>query len=265
LNTTLHFTEAVNIGDDISLSTLLTAQYNPKLASIISASTSVKYYEQEMQNSLFALFKQHQVTVRGILNTTSYNDYKYEMDIGFDDDRLTGHTERTDEQQTTVSDIDARKCSPMGKYNRCYRGDITIRTGSTGAGNKGTFDINWGRGTAKLDIRVPNQMELKFDHTHTGRVRDIDFNSKTMIDAKSLRSDSKGAFSYAGSVDKDDGKWNNIQVQSSLVNPKTGEKSYASNIQLNQKVIDKRTGNFQRKIDINVQGKGTNRSRNNDR
>ncbi|CAF4956193.1 unnamed protein product, partial [Rotaria magnacalcarata] len=81
-----------NIGEDISLNALLTAQYNPGSISQISASTSTKFYDREFQNSVYALLKQHQVVIRGILNTTDNQDYKYEMDIGFDDDLLTGHT-----------------------------------------------------------------------------------------------------------------------------------------------------------------------------
>jgi hypothetical protein len=178
------------------------------------------------------------------------------MDIGFDDNLLTGHTERTDGQQTTVSDIDAKKCTPSGKYYRCYRGDITIRTGQSGVGKKGTFDVNWGRGTAKLDVRVPDQVEIKFDHTHTGRLRDEDFNSKTNIEGKSLRSDNRGAFSYSGSVDKEDGKWNDVQLKSSLTDMKTGQKSLASNVVLHQKITDKLSGKFERKISLNLEHKG---------
>ncbi|CAF4724012.1 unnamed protein product, partial [Rotaria socialis] len=97
---------------------------------------------------------------------TDNQDYKYEMDIGFDDDLLTGHTERTDGQQIVASDISASKCSPTGKYNRCYKGDITVQTGSSGALKKGSFDASWGSGTAKLEVKVPEQVEMKFDHTH---------------------------------------------------------------------------------------------------
>jgi hypothetical protein len=178
------------------------------------------------------------------------------MDIGFDNDLLTGHTERTDGQQTTVSDIDAKKCSPTGKYNRCYKGDITFRTNNVGAARKGTFDVSWGRGTAKLDVKVPDQIEIKFDHAHTGHLRDEDFNSKTNIDGKSLRADDKGSFSYSGSVEKENGQWNNVQLKSSLTDKKTGQKSVATDIRLNQKIADKLTGKFQRKIDVNLENKG---------
>ncbi|CAF4793283.1 unnamed protein product, partial [Rotaria socialis] len=99
LDTTFQLVETVNIGEDISLNTLLTAQYHPGSISQISASASTKIYDREFQNSFYALIKQHQVVIRGILNTTDNQDYKYEMDIGFDDDLLTGHTERTDGQQ----------------------------------------------------------------------------------------------------------------------------------------------------------------------
>ncbi|CAF1431772.1 unnamed protein product, partial [Adineta ricciae] len=134
LNTTLHIVDSVNIGDDVSLGGTLTAQYNPQSISQMSISTSAKFYDKEFQNSIYALFKQHQIIVRGIVNTTSDEDYNYEMDIGFDDESLTGHTERTDGQQTVVSDIDAKKCTPTGKYSRCYKGDITIRTNNNAAG-----------------------------------------------------------------------------------------------------------------------------------
>ena len=190
------------------------------------------------------------------MNTTNNEDYKYEMDIGFDDDFLTGHTERTDGQQTIISDIDAKKCTPTGQYYRCYKGDITIRTGNSGAGKKGTFDVSFGRGTAKLDVKVPEQIELKFDHTHTGRIRDEDFSSKTMIEGKSLRSDNKGSFSYSGSVDKEDGNWNNVQVRSSLSDRKTGQKLLATDVRLNQKITNKLSGQFQRKIDVNLERSG---------
>ena len=196
------------------------------------------------------------MTVRGILNTTEHSDYRYEMDIGFDDDALVGHTERTDGQQVFVSDIDAKKCAATGKYYRCYKGDIAVRAGNSAAGRKGTFDISWGRGSAKLDVKVPDQLDLKFDHTHTGRVRDEDFSSKTTIDAKSLRADNKGSFTYAGAIEKEDGQWSNLQAKSSLVDPKTGQKAFASDITLNQKVTDKRSGDVQRKIEVNLEHKG---------
>jgi len=178
------------------------------------------------------------------------------MDIGFNDDLLTGHTERTDGQQTTISDIEAKKCTPTGQYYRCYKGDITIRAGNSGVGKKGTFDINWGRGTAKLDVKVPEQIELKFDHTHTGRISDDDFSSKTNIDGKLLQSNTKGSFSYSGSVEKEDGKWNNVQLKSSLTDPQTGQKLLATDINLNQKITNKLTGQFQRKLDVNIQRQG---------
>ncbi len=256
MSTSLHLTESLNVGDDIALSALLTAQYNPASISQVSLSTSSKYYSQEFQNSLYVLFKEHQVTVRGLINTTDNEDYKYEMDIGFDQDLLIGHTERTDGKQITASDIDAKKCSPTGKYNRCYRGDITIRTGNSGVGRKGTFDVNWGRGTAKLDVRVPDQIELKFDHAHTGHLRDDDFNSKTNIDGKLLQLNNRGAFSYSGSVVKEDGKWNNVQLRSSLIDKKTGQKSLATDISLNQKLTNKLTGQFQQDIKVNLEYKG---------
>ncbi|CAF1233028.1 unnamed protein product [Adineta steineri] len=255
LNTSLHATESLNIGDDIALNTLLTAKYNTQSISQISVSTSSKYYDQEFQNSLYALFKQHQVTIRGILNTTTNEDYKYEMDIGFDDDTLTGHTERTDGQQTIVSDIDAKKCSATGKYYRCYKGDITIRTGSSGAGQKGTFDVSYGRGAAKLDVKVPNNLEIKVDHIHTGRLRDEDFSSKTTIEGKSLRANNRGALSYSGTVEKEDGKWNTVQLQSSL-SDKTGQKLIGSDIRMNSKIINKLSGQYQRKIVFNYERKG---------
>lgn len=235
---------------------ILTAQYNPQLMSQISATGSAKFYDKEFQNTFYALFKQHQIVVRGILNTTDNQDYKYELDIGYDDNLLTGHTERTNGQQTFTSDIDAKQCSASGKYNRCYKGDITIQSSKGAAGGKGSFDVNWGRGTAKLDIKVSDQLELKFDHTHNGRIRDDDFSSKTTIDAKSLRSDNKGSFSYSGAVDKEDGKWNNIQFQTAVSDMKTGQKAYATNVRLNQKITDKLTGRFQRKIDVSLEKQG---------
>ncbi|CAF1034217.1 unnamed protein product [Rotaria magnacalcarata] len=256
LDTTFQLVETVNIGEDISLNALLTAQYNPGSISQISASTSTKFYDREFQNSLYALLKQHQVVIRGILNTTDNQDYKYEMDIGFDDDLLTGHTERTDGQQIVASDISANKCSPTGKYNRCYKGDITVQAGSSGASKKGSFDASWGSGTAKLEVKVPEQVEIKFDHTHTGRIRDDDFSSKTLIEGKSLRADNKGAFSYSGAVEKDDGKWNSFQLETALLDMKTGQKSLVSNIGFTQKVTNKLAGEFQRKIDVKVQRQG---------
>ncbi|CAF3221829.1 unnamed protein product [Rotaria sp. Silwood2] len=256
LATSLRISKSVNVGDDIAVTTLFTATYDPQSASQISASTSTKFYDKEFQSSLYALCKKHQVIVRGILNTTDNQDYKYEMDIGFDDNLLTGHTERTDGQQTTVSDIDAKKCTPTGSYNRCYKGDIVVQVGDSGVGKKGTFDVSWGRETAKLDIKVPDQIELRFDHTHAGRIRDEDFTSKTTIEGKSLRSDNKGSFSYSGSVEKDDGRWNNIQVKTSSTDMKTGQKSLATNVRLNQKITDKLSGQFQRTIGVTLEKQG---------
>jgi hypothetical protein len=249
-------TKSLNIGDDIAATSLLTAQYNPNSISQISASISSKYYEQEFQNSVYALFKEHHVTVRGIFNTTDNEDYKYELDIGFDNDLLTGHSERTDgKQATTTSDINAKKCQSTGKYQRCYRGDITIRTSNSGAGQKGTFDVSWGRGNAKLLVQVPDQIDIKFNHSHTGNLRDDDFSSNTNIEGKLLQSDNRGSFSYSGSVEKEDGKWNNVELKSSLTDKKTGQKSLAD-ISLNQQITNKLTGQFQRKIKLNFEHKG---------
>lgn len=178
------------------------------------------------------------------------------MDIGFDSDLLTGHTERTDGKQTTVSDIDAKKCSATGKFNRCYRGDITIRTGSSGAGRKGTFNVNWGQNTAKLEVRVPDQIEIKFDHTHTGHLRDEDFSSQTNIEGKLLQSDNRGAFNYSGSVEKEDGKWNNVHIKSSVTDRKTGQKSLGTDISMKQSIKDKRSGAFHRKVTASFEQKG---------
>ncbi|CAF4533448.1 unnamed protein product, partial [Rotaria magnacalcarata] len=50
------------------------------------------------------------------------------MDVGLDNDSLTGHAERTNGQETTIADIDTKKCTATGKYHRCYKGDITVRT-----------------------------------------------------------------------------------------------------------------------------------------
>ncbi|UJR31139.1 hypothetical protein I4U23_018646 [Adineta vaga] len=256
LNTTLHIVDTVTVGDDISLGGTLTAQYNPQSISQLSVSTAMKFYDKEFQNSMYALVKQHQIIVRGIVNTSNDEDFKYEMDIGFDDEALTGHTERTDGQQTIISDIDAKKCTPTGKFNRCYKGDIIVRTNNNAAGRKGTFDVSLGRGTAKLDVKVPDQIELKFDHTHTGRIRDEDFSSKTMMEGKSLRSDHKGSFSYSGSVEKEDGKWNDVQVKSTVTDKKTGQKLLAGDIHLNQKITNKLSGQYQRKIDVNLERAG---------
>ena len=258
MNTTLHVTKSVNIGDDIAMSALLTAQYHPDRVNQMSISTSSKYYSQEFQNALYILFKDHQMTIRGIINTTDNEDYKYEMDIGFDDLLLTGHSERTDGRLTTVSDIEARKCQASGKFSRCYRGDITIRTGNSGGGGgqRGSFDVSWGRENAKLEVRVPSQIEIKFDHTHTGRLRDEDFNSKTNIDAKFLQNNNRAAFTYSGSVEKEDGRWNKVQIQSSANDRRTGQKSFATDINLNQRISNKLTGQFQRDIKVNLEHKG---------
>ncbi|CAF4585559.1 unnamed protein product, partial [Rotaria socialis] len=256
LNTSLHLVEALRISNDIATHSSLTAQYNPRLVSQVSATISTNFYGKEFQNSLYALFKQHQVIVRGLLNTTDNQDYTYEMDIGLDNDSLTGHTERTDGLETTMSDIDTKKCTATGKYYRCYKGDITVRTGTSSSESKGTFDVSWGRDAGKLDIKVPNHVELSIDHSHTGRVRDADFSSKTNIEGKILKPNKRGAFNFSSSVDKEDGKWNDVQIQTSLNDMKTGQKSGATDIRFNQKITDKRSGQFQRKFNVNVERKG---------
>ena len=256
LDTTLKIKKSVYIGNDIAVNGVFTAQYNPQLISQISTSGSIKFYDKTIQNTLYALFKQHQVVVRGIFNSSGDLDYKYEMDIGFDDNLLTGHTERTNGEQTFTSDIEAKQCSASGKYNRCYKGAINVESTTGSGGGKGSFDVSWGQGTAKLDINVPSQLELKFDHTHNGRIRDSDFSSKTTIAAKSLRSDNKGSFSYTGAVDKEDGKWNNIQFQTATTDRATGQKGYASNIRMNQKVTDKLAGQVQRTIAVSIEKQG---------
>ncbi|CAF4922128.1 unnamed protein product, partial [Rotaria socialis] len=256
LNTSLHLVKALRIGNDIATHSSLTAQYNPRLVSQVSATISTKFYGKEFQNSLYALFKQHQIIVRGLLNTADNQNYTYEMDVGLDNDSLTGHTERTDGQETTMSDIDTKKCTATGKYYRCYKGDITVRTGTSSSESKGTFDISWGRDAAKLDIKVPNHVELSFDHSHTGRVRDANFSSKTNIEGKILQPNKRGAFNYLSSIEKEDGKWNDIQIQTSLNDMKTGQKSGATDIRFNQKITDKRSGQFQRKFNVNVERQG---------
>ncbi|CAF2512153.1 unnamed protein product [Rotaria sp. Silwood2] len=113
-------------------------------------------------------------------------------------------------KNTIISDIDAKKCSPTGKYYRSYKGDITIRTGNTSSGRKDTSDVNWSCGTAKLDVKVLDQLEIKFDQTHPCRLCDDDFSSKTLINEKLLRSDNKRSSSYSGSIITDDGKRNEV-------------------------------------------------------
>ena len=256
LDTTFHITESVNIGDDIASNTLLTVQYNPSSISQISASTIIKFYNRKFQNSLYALVKQHQITLRGILNTTREHNYKYDMDIGFDDDLLTGHTERTNGQQITVSDIDAKKCQPIASHYRCYKGNITVRASNSGTGQKGTFHVMWSRRAVNLDVNVPEQLKIKFDHTHSGRIRDDNFESKTRIEGRSLRSDNRGVFLYSGSATKQNGKWNDLRLVSSLSEMKTGQKSLETEMRLKQKITDKRLGQFHRKIEINLKKKG---------
>ena len=256
LNTSLHISKSIHVGNDIALTTLLTAQYHPQSVNQMSLSTAMKFYNQEFQNSLYALVKKHQFIVRGVINTTSNKDYKYEMDIGYDDDLLTGHTERTDSRQTIVSDIDAKKCSATGVYARCYKGDITIQSGSNAVGKKGSFDLSLGRGAAKLEIKVPDQIELKLDHSHTGRIRDEDFSSKTNVDGKFLQDNGKGSFSYSGSVEKENGQWNSLQVKSSLTDSQTGQPLVATDVRFNQNAANKLSGDVQRKIDVQFQRQG---------
>ncbi|CAF4954591.1 unnamed protein product, partial [Rotaria socialis] len=130
-------------GNDIATHSSLNAQYNPQSISQVSAIISTKFYGKEFQNSLYALFKQHQGIVRFFLNTTDNQDYAYEMDIGLDTDLLTEHTKRTNEQETAMSDIDTKKCTATGKYYRCYKGDITVRTGTSIVRRvKGKFNVN---------------------------------------------------------------------------------------------------------------------------
>ena len=178
------------------------------------------------------------------------------MDIGYDEDTLIGHTERTDGQQTFVSDIDAKKCGTSGKYARCYKGDITIRAGGSNAGRKGTFDLSWGQGTAKLDVKVPEQIELKFDHTHSGRIRDEDFSSKTTIDGKSLQASNRGGFRYSGAIEKENGQWNKLDVNSAMSDSQTGQKMLGTDINIDQKIKNKLTGEFERKITFNYERQG---------
>ncbi|CAF5214098.1 unnamed protein product, partial [Rotaria magnacalcarata] len=153
-------------------------------------------------------------------------------------------------------DIDTKKCTATGKYHRCYKGDITVRTGTSSSENKGTFDVSWGRDTAKLDIKVSNYVELSFDHSHTGRVRDADFSSKTKIEGKILQPNKRGAFNFSSSIEKDDGKWNDVQIQTTSNDMKTGQKSCVADIRFNQKITDKRSGQFQRKYNVNVERQG---------
>ncbi|CAM4792685.1 unnamed protein product [Rotaria magnacalcarata] len=256
LNTSLHLVEALRIGNDIATHSSLTAQYNPQSVSQASVTASTKFYGKECQSSLYALFKQHQVIVRGLLHTADNQNYTYEMDVGLDNDSLTGHTERTNGQETTIADIDTKKCTATGKYHRCYKGDITVRTGTSSSENKGTFDVSWGRDTAKLDIKVSNHVELSFDHSHTGRVRDADFSSKTKIEGKILQPNKRGAFNLSSSIEKDDGKWNDVQIQTTSNDMKTGQKSCVADIRFNQKITDKRSGQFQRKFNVNVERQG---------
>jgi len=256
LSTTLHATQSLSIGEDIELATLLTGQYHQQDISQISLSTSSKYYDQQFQNSIYALKKNHQLIVRGILNTTDDEDIQYELDIGFDDNLLTGHTERTSGQQTVTSDIEAKQCSPTGNYKNCYRGDITVRSAANAGARKGSFDVSWGLGVAKLAVNVPNAIDIQFDHQHTGRLRDDDFQSTTNINGKLLQNDNRAGFTYSGSVEKENGQWKDVSFQSSATDKRTGQKSFSTDISMNQKVTDKLTGKRQRKIQVNFERKG---------
>lgn len=229
----------------------LTAQYNPLMASQVSLTANTKYYGSETHNSIYALFKQHQVTVRGVLNTSEYKDYRYEMDIGFDSEGLIGHTERSDGEKVVISDIDAKKCTAASKYARCYKGDIVLRTDGDNRDSRGSFDVSWGSGAAKLDVQVQNAIEIRFDHAHAGRVRDLDFNSKTNIDVK-LQSGRQGSFRYSGAVDKQDGKWNAIQLDGSATDPRTGKKALATKLNMVNKA-DRRSGSEQRTLDFSYE------------
>ena len=246
----------MHIGNDIAVNSLLTAQYNPRLRSQISLSTSSKYYGKEYQHSLYALFKKHEATIRGILNAKNNQIYNYEMDIGYDDDLLTGNTLRTNGKQTTTSEIDAKRCSATGRFYRCYKGYITVRSSHNNIERRGTFDASWGRGTVKLNIDVPNHIDFTFDHTHTGSLRDDEFNSRTKINAQSLESGQGSSFTYSGSSERVDGKWNHFQMQSSLVDSKTGQKFLATDFRLNRKITNKRLGQFKRDINFNFEHGG---------
>lgn len=244
------------MGNDLISNILLNGQYNPQLVSHISSTISSKFRGKDFQLSLSALFKQHQIIVRSILNRTEDENFRYEVDLGFDTDLLTGHSERNDGQKVIVSDINAPKCTAAGKYNRCYKGDITIRVGTNRTENKGTFDFSWGRDSTKLDVKVSNHIELLFDHTHTGCLWDTDFSSKTTIKTKTLQSSEQIAFSYSCSLDKEDGKWNDFQLQTSLTDVKSGRKAFSTDARFNQKITDKRSGQFQRKINVNAESFG---------
>ncbi|CAF3706017.1 unnamed protein product [Rotaria socialis] len=111
-------------GNDIATHSSLNAQYNPQSISQVSAIISTKFYGKEFQNSLYALFKQHQGIVRFFLNTTDNQDYAYEMDIGLDTDLLTEHTKRTNEQETAMSDIDTKKCTATGTFDNLHTGRV---------------------------------------------------------------------------------------------------------------------------------------------
>ncbi|CAF3781239.1 unnamed protein product [Rotaria socialis] len=124
LNTSLHLVKALCNGNDIATHSSLTAQYNPQSISQVSATISTKFYGKEFQNSLYALFKQHQGIVRFFLNTTDNQDYAYEMDIGLDTDLLTEHTKRTNEQETAMSDIDTKKCTATGTFDNLHTGRV---------------------------------------------------------------------------------------------------------------------------------------------
>ncbi|CAF5159997.1 unnamed protein product, partial [Rotaria magnacalcarata] len=82
-----------------------------------------------------------------------------------------------------------KKCTATGKCYRCYKGDITVQTCTSSSESKDTFD-----------------------HSHTGRVRDADFSSRKNIEGKILRPNKRGAFNSSSSTDKEDGKWNDVQI-----------------------------------------------------
>ncbi|CAF3757693.1 unnamed protein product [Rotaria magnacalcarata] len=84
--------------------------------------------------------------------------------------------------------------------------------------------------TVRTGTSIVRRVKVHLIILHAGRARGADFSSKTNIEEKILQPNKRGAYNYSNSIENDD-----------------------ADIRFNQKVTDKRSEQFQRKFNVNVE------------
>ncbi|CAF0906246.1 unnamed protein product [Didymodactylos carnosus] len=257
----LNILSSVNIGDNTSVTALISAQYSPFDTSQLVTKINGRYFGQIFEKSLNILVKQHEISVKGefkMPNNTNRSFFRYNIGTTYNDNKLIAHIERTDIQQTIVANITTKTCAGERKDSRkCYSGDVVVKSTIDQQGKIGTFDINWIKSSLKWNMNVPDLITMKFDHSHTGKWRADDFTFKTIIDVNMLRADDRKHFHYIGSAIKDDGTWNMISHKTHVSDKNTTEKLINFKFDFKSDIIDKRAGDEQTTLNFDLERNGT--------